>query len=51
MAAVGCNIRTMYRELSERGKNCSLEWNIGEHFKDADQRTARAYRWVMEDMR
>ena len=51
MAAVGCNIRTMYRELSERGKKCSLEWNIGEHFKDADLRTARAFRWAMEDMR
>ena len=51
MAAVGGNISTMYRELSERGKNCSLEWNIGEHFKDADLRTARAFRWVMEDMR
>ena len=50
MAAVGENIRTMHRELSKRGKNCTLEWNIGGHFKDADLRTARAFRWVMEDM-
>ena len=36
MAAVGDNIRT-------------LEWNSGGHFKDADLRTAKAFRWVMEE--
>ena len=51
MAAVGDNIRALHRELVERGKNCTLEWNNGGHFKDADLRTARAFRWVMEDMR
>ena len=51
MAAVGDNIRALHRELVERGKNCTLEWNSGGHFKDADLRTARAFRWAMEDMR
>ena len=51
MAAVGDNIRALHRELVERGKNCTLEWNNGGHFKDADLRTARAFRWAMEDMR
>mgnify|MGYP000677202359 CR=1 FL=1 len=51
MAAVGDNIRALHRELVERGKNCTLEWNNGGHFKDADLRTARAFRWVMEDIR
>ena len=51
MAAVGENIRTLHRELAERGKSCVLEWNCGGHFKDADLRTARAFRWAMEDMR
>ena len=51
MAAVGGNIRALHRELVERGKDCTLEWNIGGHFKDADLRTARAFRWAMEDMR
>ena len=51
MAAVGKNIRALHRELVERGKNCTLEWNNGGHFKDADLRTARAFRWAMEDMR
>ena len=51
MAAVGDNIRALHRELVERGKNCTLEWNSGGHFKDADLRTARAFRWVMEESR
>ena len=51
MAAVGDNSRALHRELVERGKNCTLEWNNGGHFKDADLRTARAFRWVMEESR
>ena len=51
MAAVGDNIRALHRELAGRGKNCTLEWNNGGHFKDADLRTAKAFRWAMEDMR
>ena len=51
MAAVGDNIRVLYRELAGRSKDCTLEWNSGGHFKDTDLRTARAFRWVMEDMR
>ena len=51
MAAVGDNIRTLHSRLTERGADCTLEWNSGGHFKDADLRTARAFRWAMEDMR
>ena len=51
MAVVGDNIRTLHSRLAERGKNCTLEWNNGGHFKDADLRTARAFRWVMEESR
>lgn len=51
MAAVGENIRALHRELAERRKSCVLEWNIGGHFKDTDLRTAKAFGWVMEDMR
>ena len=51
MAAVGDNIRALNHELTERGKSCTLEWNNGGHFKDADLRTARAFCWAMEDMR
>ena len=51
MAAVGDNIRALHRELAGRSKDCTLEWNGGGHFKDADLRTARAFRWVMEESR
>ena len=49
MAVVGDNIRTLHSRLAERGTDCILEWNSGGHFKDADLRTARAFRWVMEE--
>ena len=49
MAAVGDNIRTLHSRLIERGADCTLEWNNGGHFKDADLRTAKAFRWVMEE--
>ena len=51
MAVVGDNIRTLHSQLIARGADCTLEWNNGGHFKDADLRTARAFRWAMEDMR
>ena len=51
MAAVGDNIRTLHSQLTERGADCTLEWNSGGHFKDADLRTARAFQWVMEESR
>ncbi len=49
MAVVGDNIRTLHSQLTECGADCTLEWNSGGHFKDADLRTARAFRWVMEE--
>ena len=51
MAVVGDNIRTLHSQLIARGADCTLEWNSGGHFKDADLRTARAFRWVMEESR
>ena len=51
MAAVGDNIRTLHSRLTARGVDCTLEWNSGGHFKDADLRTARAFRWVTEESR
>ena len=51
MAAVGDNIRTLHSRLTARGADCTLEWNSGGHFKDADLRTAKAFRWAMEESR
>ena len=51
LAVVGDNIRTLHSQLIARGADCTFEWNSGGHFKDTDLRTARAFRWVMEDIR
>ena len=49
MATVGDRIREAYALLKEQGVNCVLEWNVGNHFKDADLRTARAFAWVLNN--
>ena len=49
MAVVGDNIRTLHSQLTECSIDCTLEWNSGGHFKDADLRTAKAFRWMMEE--
>ncbi len=49
MATVGERIREAHVLLLERGVNCVLEWNEGNHFKDADVRTAKAFSWLIND--
>lgn len=49
MAVVGDNISTLHSQLIARGADCTLEWNSGGHFKDADLRTAKAFQWAMEE--
>ena len=49
MARVGDAIREAYAHLQETGVDCVLEWNKGNHFKEPDLRTARAFAWVMKD--
>lgn len=51
MAVVGDNIRTLHSQLTEHGADCTLEWNGGGHFKNADLRIARAFQWVMGESR
>lgn len=46
MATVGDCIREAYAWLNEQGVNVVLEWNQGNHFKDADVRTAKGFVWV-----
>lgn len=48
MATVGDKIREAYALLKEGKINCTLEWNEGGHFKDADLRTAKAFSWVLK---
>ena len=47
MAQVGSCIRSAHTLLEKRGRRCTLEWNKGNHFKDPDLRTAKAFAWVM----
>lgn len=47
MATVGDCIREAYAILEKDGKTCILEWNKGNHFKDPDLRTAKAFAWLI----
>ena len=51
MATVGDRIRTAHELLVKRQVDCVLEWNEGNHFRDTDLRTARAFIWVINRMR
>lgn len=47
MATVGSSIREAFALLQETETDCVLEWNKGNHFKNPDLRTARAFAWLM----
>ncbi|AVM68474.1 esterase [Lachnospiraceae bacterium oral taxon 500] len=47
MASVGDCIREANVLLQEKGITTVLEWNQGNHFKDSDIRTAKAFAWVL----
>ena len=47
MSQVGNAIREISTILTEQGKDCVLEWNKGNHFKNPDLRTAKAFAWLM----
>ena len=46
MASVGTCIREASDILKDKGIKTILEWNQGNHFKDADLRTAKAFAWA-----
>ena len=47
MAKVGEAIREAHSILENDGTDCVLEWNKGNHFKESDVRTAKAFAWLM----
>ena len=47
MAKVGEAIREAHSILENAGTDCVLEWNKGNHFKEPDVRTAKAFAWLM----
>ena len=51
MATVGDCIRGTHAWMKEQGINCTLEWNQGNHFKKPDVRTAKAFAWVLKQLR
>ena len=51
MATVGDCIKEAYTILKDNSVDCILEWNEGNHFKDADIRTANAFAWVLKQDR
>ncbi len=50
MAAVGGCIRSQQALLSSYGIKNTLEWNKGNHFVDADGRTAKGFLWCVESL-
>lgn len=49
MATVGARIAEAYSLLRDRGTDCVLERNPGNHFKDPDLRTAKAFAWILKN--
>lgn len=48
MAKVGDNIRALYSHYENIGVRTTLEWNEGNHFKDAEYRTAKGFAWLLK---
>lgn len=47
LATVGDCIRAQYALLSEQDVPSVLEWNPGNHFQDAEKRTAKGFVWLL----
>ena len=47
MRTVADCIRTQHNLLRDSGINSILEWNPGNHFRDADLRMAKAFAWCI----
>ena len=47
MSQVGTAIRSGYDILKDTGTDCILEWNKGNHFREPDLRTAKAFAWLL----
>ncbi|MBO4391865.1 MAG: esterase [Clostridia bacterium] len=49
LASVGENIKKAYDILNEKNVRCFFEWNEGNHFKDSEIRTAKAFAWLLNN--
>ena len=50
MAQVGNCIRKQHELLSEQGISTILEWNPGNHFQHSDERTAKGFAWIINQL-
>ena len=48
MAKVGDNILRQDEIFRNSGVECKFEWNPGNHFRDADKRTAKGMAWMLK---
>ena len=48
MSSVGSRIRSAEQLLKSQNVCCTLEWNPGNHFRDSDLRTAKAFAWLLQ---
>ena len=51
LSTVGDRIREAEALFRQQGVTCTLEWNSGNHFRDADLRTAKAFAWALQNCR
>ena len=51
MSTVGDRIREGYEILQAQGVRSTLEWNKGNHFKNPDLRTAKAFAWAIGEVK
>ena len=51
MSTVDDCIRAAQEMLSLQGVECTLEWNKGNHFSDVEMRCARAFAWVLNNIK
>jgi len=50
MARVGESIRRQNELLTHQNVKTILEWNEGNHFRDADLRMAKGFAWLMNNI-
>lgn len=50
MTRVGECIRSQHELLATQGINTILEWNHGNHFQHTDERTAKGFAWLMNQI-
>jgi hypothetical protein len=51
MATVGDRIKETFDILKGQGVDTVFEWNQGNHFKDPDLRTAKAFAWTLSQIK